>query len=882
MSDKALAPFRVTTRTVVMLGPEGIQLVNGAGAPPLLLDYPQLLTLSAIHTNEFYEPAEVAQYMADRHGLDPEVTHKFVRGLVVFRRLRRRPNAVPSLPLPSSTLLTQTLSIANPDLDGLLALKAPLTTRMHQGDFQLIDHDGGVILTLTPADLIALGQFVQPISLEAGFERQRDRLQENAIDLPALRDMLTACKNAGLLSLVQSSAQGKVSSIASLTRNQAKKARFAAFAEEQEAAEASRRESTGVTRPRVIPVVHDESVPAALGLIFAYAKDYADGELEAFYDFRLDWYWDEDRLPLYTEAPAIYLHSNYLWTHEKSIASSARIKALNPDSITIHGGPDTPKYPADAEAYMAQNPHVDIIIRGEGEASCADVLDKLRTVIGNKDPDLSVLRDVPGITYRYKDEIVRTPDRERIGDLDLVPSPYLTGLFDAFIGIPRLHVTLETNRGCPYACTFCDWGSATSSKIRKLDLDRIFAELEWCSRAQIQSVSVADANFGVFERDVFVAEKVSQLKRDTGYPEAFGGSFAKNSTKYLQTIIRLMAEADIWTQGVLSLQTMDDTTLKTIKRSNIKVAKYDALANEMRAANLQLSVELMMALPGSTLDSFTEDLQQCIDRDIQARINHTTLLVNSPMNDPEYMAKYEIKTGQALAPGTTPYIESTSTFTKEDLEKMLIIRDMYILLDNFGVLRLTSRFVRQQTGMREMDFMLRLFEEAGREVNEKLWPTLSTLVHQGRNMMAPPYSWALMIDELKSFLVERLGIADDSALAAIMRAQHALLPAFGRRYPQVVELEHDIVHWHTQMLAAKSAGHWQDWQDVVPPLAEFGPGTMEVNDADGFVTNMLGCSIESSGIGVNWDMDSGIGRARVSQDFDSAWLPEDSNIIQTG
>jgi hypothetical protein len=44
---------------------------------------------------------------------------------------------------------------------------------------------------------------------------------------------------------------------------------------------------------------------------------------------------------------------------------------------------------------------------------------------------------------------------------------------------------------------------------------------------------------------------------------------------------------------------------------------------------------------------------------------------------------------------------------------------------------------------------------------------------------------------------------------------------------------------------------------------------------------MIGCAIESSGIGVNWDLDSGVGRARVSQDFKSAWLPEESNLIHS-
>ena len=881
MSEEKQGPLRLTTKLVVALGPEGVQLVTGRGAPPIAINYCNLLTISELHANEHVDPKVVAKTIAERVGADEENVFKFVRSLLYFGRLRRQPNAVPSVELPVSKLIASSVTLVNPRLDGLMALKVPLTLRLHKSNYELIDHDGGVLRTLNAAELTALAQFVRPVSLENGFACQQQLLGDAALELSALTDTLSICKKAGLLAVVEADEKGEVAKPQQLTRNQAKKDKFARHAVEQEKTEMLIREQTGRIRPKVIPVALDESVPAALGLVIAFAKEYEAGQLEDFYDFRLDWHWDEDRLANYTSEPAIYLHSNYLWTHEQSISASHKIKALSPDSITIHGGPDTPKYPKDAENYFETYPHVDIIIRGEGEASCAETLDKLRSVIGDKNPDLSVLKDVAGITYQHNGEIVRTADRDRIGDLNLVPSPYLTGLFDVFKDVPRLHVTLETNRGCPYGCTFCDWGSATSSKIRKLDLERVYSELEWCSSSKIQSVSVADANFGVFERDVFIAEKVGQLKRDNGYPEAFGGSFAKNSTKYLQKIIHVMAEADIWTQGVLSLQTMDEGTLKTINRSNIKVAKYDALANEMRAANLQLSVELMMALPGSTLASFTDDLQQCIDRDIQARINHTTLLVNSPMNDPVYMEEHQIETGVKLAPGKTPHIVSTSTFTEEEMKQMLVIRDLYILLDNFGVLRLCSRFVRQQSGMREIDFLLKLQEEAGQEGNENTWPILNTLVNSVCNMMAPPYSWALMIDELRSFMVSCLGIPDDSALDAVMRTQHALLPAFGREYPLVLDLPHDIVEWHTQMLAAKTTGSWQDWQTIVPPLSEFGPGKIEVNDSDGFVTSMIGCAIESSGIGINWDLDSGVGRARVSQDFKSAWLPEDSNFIHS-
>src|SRR5262249_46756704 len=158
--------------------------------------------------------------------------------------------------------------------------------------------------------------------------------------------------------------------------------------------------------------------------------------------------------------------------------------------------------------FFADNPHVDIAVHGEGEATFVHLLEALRGAVGDGPPDLSPLAEVPGLTYRDGDRVVQTEPRDRIADLDTIPSPVLTGLYDGFIPAGSSGaVILETNRGCPYGCTFCDWGSATLSRVRKFDMDRIFAELDWAAEHHLETVGIADANFGIFERDVEIAQK---------------------------------------------------------------------------------------------------------------------------------------------------------------------------------------------------------------------------------------------------------------------------------------------------------------------------------------------------------------------------------------
>ena len=857
-------PLTLTTKCIVKLGAEGVHLHSPYGTTGYKLQFHELVALFELQNGRHTNVDDVASIVAQKTGAPKALTEKFVRSLTRHGRLRRRQHAIPLTPLQTRRPLA---SSDNPELEtGLLALKLPQTLRIGKGKFQLVDHQGDLLLGLSAAELIAIGQFATPKTLSDALQGQQDLLKGHALGKARMLDLVSHLCASNLLSVVAPA----VVELDSHGHRHALKANIARQAAELDKKEALRQRQTGVYRTKVIPVSFGDVIPAALGLVMAYSKVYKDGCLDEFYDFRLDWVWDEERTAAFTAKPAIYLFSNYLWTHKNSIEVSETIKRLSPDSITIHGGPDTPKYAQDAEEYFAKFPCVDIVVRGEGEVSAADTLDKLRSVIGQKNPDLSVLQDVPGISYRYRGEVFRNPDRPRIEDLDTIPSPYLMGLFDAYRGVPRVQVTLETNRGCPYGCTFCDWGSATTSKIRKFDLQRVFDELEWCSEMKVASVAQCDANFGVFERDVAIAERVAELKTKTGFPETFGGSYAKNSTKYLQKIIKILADVGILAQGVLSLQTMDADTLSVINRSNIKVEKYDALANEMRNSNLQLSVELMMGLPGATLTSFTEDLQQCIDRDIQARINHTTMLVNSPMNSPEYRAEHQIETSTELGPGKMPVLVATKTYTREDLEMMMALRNLYLLLDTFGVMRLCSRFVRQQTGMTEMQFYQDVFLETSRQGRQHLWPLLNTLVNYGHDLMAPPYSWALLYAELRRFLIKECGVPDDSALDAILSVQLSIMPAYDRTYPHTVELPHDVEAWHAQMLAAKDAGHWKDWHTVVPPLSSFGPGRLEVNDVNGSVTRLLGCDIGLSSGGVNWE--------RLDLDYNVAGFAQDDII----
>ena len=750
-------------------------------------------------------------------------------------------------------------------------LSTPIALVLTSAGFTCVDHDGNTRVCLASRELASITSYTVARDLDEAIQDQARRLGPGALDSQEFGRLAARLVSAGLLVLMDEEARRRTEGravreyrrgMALLRRRQEEVDRTLERLEQEEA---QLQRETGQVRTKVVSV-NSEGMPLlSLGLVMGHAASVDGGRLSQTYQFVPDWC--DRTVPGLTgdEPPAIYLFSDYIWSHAWNVERSSEVKQKSPHSLTVHGGPNTPKYPADVETFFAMNPQVDIAVHGEGEETFAALLDALQGQLGDGPPRLSVLRDVPGLTFRDGNEIVHTGKRDRIADLDRIPSPYLTDLFESVGDVETTLMTIETNRGCPYGCAFCDWGSATLSRIRKFDLDRVFAELEWCAKHKVRTIFCADANFGIFPRDVDIAHKIVELNKEYGYPKVWESSYAKNTVKHLREIIEILTQGGVLSTGTLSLQSVDQPTLDAIQRSNIKVEKYDDLAVEFAKQGLPLVVELMMGLPGSTLQSFIADLQQTIDREVRARANPTEVLMNSPMNAPDYREQHQIETLRPVYHDWTTkngvrkkaLVISTSTFTRPDYDRMERYRQVFLLCENFGVLRQVSRFVRQEANLREMDFYARLVDDV--EAEPSRWPTIAFTLNGMMSYMVPPAGWRTFIDEIRDYLVTEIGIPESSALDCVLAVQHALLPSPDRSFPYLVNLQHDYAAWHEEMRDAKQNGSAQDWATAVPRLGTFGPGVFEVDDPQSICVFGFGMSLVFDGES-DWELASPVAR----------------------
>ncbi len=811
-----------------------------ADAEPDLLAFVAALSAADDRTVE-----ETIETTADRLNVDRKRLRRFANNLNNTGYLVENP---PPARWPGAPVVVSELPFPLAGDEWLFVPEASSLV-VDGGDFLWFDHDGDLRLRLTVEEMSVTRLFGEPHTADSAWDEASEQHPPVMMSRAGFDELLARLHASGLLQTT-AAVDHERNAFAPVERNSREiifEATLEAVAEFRE---------TVMARPgrrtAVVPVNDDPNMaPLSLGLLVAYAQELDGGRLKERYDFVPLFLTDDAAVLEFTDQPAIFLFSNYIWNYERNLKLSAMLKQANPAGIMIHGGPSTPKYTADCIEFFVENPHVDVTVRGEGEATFAALLDALDE---NDLTDLSVLESVAGLSFRGPNGVVDSEDRDRIADLDTIPSPYLLGLFDAF-GKAHSAAVVESNRGCPYGCTFCDWGSATLSRIRKFDMDRVKGELEWFSKNELLFVSLCDANFGIFERDVEIAEYIGAMKTKYGYPKTAALNYAKNTMKHLRKIIKIFSDAGLTIEPTVALQTTDVATLKVVRRSNIKLSQYDELADGFRRAGLPLATDVMMGLPGATLEAFRGDLQACTDRDVRARCNPTVLLPNSPMNDPAYREEHGIK--------ARPHeiIMESNTYTREDFDEMNRIRLAFYVFDNFGVLRQVARYVRSETAMLEVEFYDRLSRAA---VDDPLrWPLVAALIKMMSNNLAPPASWQLFLEEVKQFVVTELGIEPGSALDTVFEVQLGHLPAPARVMPQTLHLAHDYVAWHDAMLTARSE-HRDDWDQYTPRLATFPPGEIKISDPGDVCGTMVGKSIVVMAWSIlGWDMDSPVSRGQL-------------------
>jgi radical SAM superfamily enzyme YgiQ (UPF0313 family) len=393
------------------------------------------------------------------------------------------------------------------------------------------------------------------------------------------------------------------------------------------------------------PASSAESEPPAFGLLpysVGLLRSYAVAHAAEQHEWLPPVY---RRLPVGEAADALegadlVGFSAYVWNVQLSLAIAREVKRRRPETLVVFGGPQVPDLPPRAHAFLCENPHVDVLCHGEGEAVFTALLDRSET------RDFS---DVPGVSFLDREGQLQThPKAPRIKDLDTIPSPFTSGVFDdLFAARPddQWVMIWETNRGCPFSCSFCDWGSATASKIFRFSEERLSAEIDWMAERRIGFVFCADANFGALKRDLEITERIVATYQRTGFPFSLSVQSTKNATERVYRIQKLL-NTSLNAYGVtLALQSVNEMTLKHVNRANISSESYRELQRRFAADGVYTYTDIILGLPGESYSEFAAGVSRVISdgQHNHIQFHNCSVLPNAEMGNPGYQARYGMR-----------------------------------------------------------------------------------------------------------------------------------------------------------------------------------------------------------------------------------------------
>lgn len=387
------------------------------------------------------------------------------------------------------------------------------------------------------------------------------------------------------------------------------------------------------------------ALPLAAGCLVAAART----EIAADYDIAIERA-PIDRAVAALRRPDVLGVSLYPWNATYSLAVAAAARAAYPELRIIAGGPSVPRRPERAMRFLDEQPALDVLVFAEGELAFRELLRG------------TPLDTIPGIATRAG--VTAPPGR--VHDFTVTASPYLDGTFDELVARDRGRFSMalcETNRGCPFSCTFCDW--SLTKHVVEFPIERVEAELEWVARHGFRHVMLADANFGIRPRDTKIARYLAALRRRTGSPSSFYFYLTKNDHARNLETIEILHEASIATWVGLAVQDFDDHVLEAVKRSNIQTGESMKLRAICGERGLPTYNELILGLPGQTCASFADTIAQAMP----GLPRHTFVLFlcrlidNAELGDPASRAQHGLVTRrcrwQTSTPGWDPIVDET-------------------------------------------------------------------------------------------------------------------------------------------------------------------------------------------------------------------------------
>ncbi len=331
------------------------------------------------------------------------------------------------------------------------------------------------------------------------------------------------------------------------------------------------------------PCPSPQSIPLANAFLKAFALK-SDIAIEL-----VDFFLGEDpatcAAKLASPFPDAVGFSLYVWNRDFSIEIATELRRNNPSIKLFCGGPEVTADPVS----LTRGGVFDFVIIGEGEVPFLSVCQTLA--------DGGDFLKIPGV-LSANSAITSPPSPLTL--LDVIPSPYLTGIIDTYT---TSGILWQLSRGCSFTCDFC-FDSRGIHGVRHFSLERVEAELHHFAATGVRQIFVLDSTFNINPKR---AKKLLQMIKNSAPDIHF--HFEVRSEFIDREMAKLFSQIACSLQ--IGLQSANREVLKHVGRSFDK-SDFTAKVGLLNESGAVFGFDLIYGLPGDTLDGFRDTLNYAL------------------------------------------------------------------------------------------------------------------------------------------------------------------------------------------------------------------------------------------------------------------------------
>lgn len=313
--------------------------------------------------------------------------------------------------------------------------------------------------------------------------------------------------------------------------------------------------------------------------------------------------------------PDVIGASVYVWSFPTLLEIAEKIKKRRPDTTVVFGGPSARPSMFGRAPFYERRFGVDALALGEGEQLFIKIVE-----LAERSAD--ALAQLPGLALPTRDGWHRTRPAASIDDLNSLASPYV-------LGLNELNVTahIESFRGCPLSCSFCQWGELGSNS-QIFSKEYIARDFELMQAMDLKVGTVVDAALNLNPR---AFRNLAAAARETGLTKTMELSFEVYPSHLTNEHIEFLSECEAGVEIGLGLQSYDKEVLRKLQRP-FNEQRFETVARTLHSIGCNVALEIIMGLPGDNPESFLRTLERAQSLPCEVRIFHCLVLPDALMD----------------------------------------------------------------------------------------------------------------------------------------------------------------------------------------------------------------------------------------------------------